>query len=160
MTRVETGWIGAAGCQPAAASAARTAPPSSGPASRSISGSIRRWLTRPAPDVAERSPSRASSVNRPIPSASQRSSTGPRGAYANAHGSGPGRRSSTWAPTPVARAGGATRQPLTAFTRAQPESWRYDPSGFASTNASHAAASAGPGVDGTGRRRDVAGGPS
>ncbi len=152
ITRVATGWTAGAGCQPAPRRAAPTAPPASGPASRSTSGSIRRWLARAA-----RSSARASSVNRPTASPLQSPSTGPRGAYANAHGSRPGRRVSTWAPigdaarmprpvpagaAPPASYSRCAAQPLTALTRAQPPSWRYEPRGSPSTNASQAAASA------------------
>ena len=131
-----TGWIAVAGSQPAARSASPTAPSASGPAPCSISGSILRWLARtPSP-----SPSRASVVKARTSASSQTSRTGPRGAYAKAQGSGPGRRSSTWAPIPAT---GSWRrlevQPLTAFTRAQAESWRYEPSLLASTMASQAA---------------------
>ena len=54
--------------------------------------------------------------------------TGPRGAYAKAHGIGRGRRTRIWAPiAAVARPSATIRcadQPLTALTPAHAESWR------------------------------------
>ena len=74
MIRVAFGWIGGAGRQPAAVRARRSAPSGSCGPSASISGSIRRWLIRPAEVARSR---RTVSVNAPIASASQVVATGP-----------------------------------------------------------------------------------
>ena len=155
MIRVEAGWIGAAGRQPAARSAARSAPSGSSGPSASISGSIRRWLTRrpasrrrPVAGGVGEGLDRVAAQRRP-PARAARTRTPrqrPRSPDEDL-GADPARRR---------RRGYAVAvQPLTALTAAQAASWRYEPGSLAATNASQAvvARSAVRGHDRRGRRR-------
>ena len=154
MARVETGWIAGAGRQPAARERARDraalvrprvaldlgvdpemahpARPGS-PAAQAVAGELRE------PPIVSSVPALEHGAARGI-------GEGPR-QRPRAAERGPGPRR---VPSRSRRAD----QPLTALTRAQPSSWRYDPSGFASTNASQAAGVGRfPGGDRGGRRR-------
>ena len=130
----DAGWIGGAGRQPAARRAWRSAPPSSSGPSVLDLGVDPQVADAAGPRPAGRA--RTASVNASIPSrgpgrwspgraARRRSPT----AAAPAGGPGPARRS-TGRPAPSTR---RRRQPLTALTRAQAASWRYEPGSAAST---------------------------